>query len=67
MNVVSSVSNFVFSMKLKIPIPPKIIHITFQPKTGVIKMFIKTPLREDKPNATKKRELQVIPCLKKLK
>jgi len=53
-------------MKLKIPIPPKIIHITFQPKTGVIKMFIKTPLREDKPNATKKRELQVIPCLKKL-
>lgn len=53
-------------MKLKIPIAPKIIHIVFQPKTGVIKMFIKTPPRDDKPNATKKRELQVIPCLNQL-
>ena len=66
MNVVSSVWNFVFSMKLKIPIAPKIIHIVFHPKTGVIKMFIKTPPRDDKPNATKKRELQVIPCLNQL-
>jgi hypothetical protein len=42
------------------------IHIMFQPNMGVIKMFMKTPLSDDKPNATKKRELQVMPCLKRL-
>lgn len=62
----SSVLNFVFIAKLKMPIHPRMIHIMFQPNMGVIKMFMKTPLSDDKPNATKKRELQVMPCLKRL-
>jgi len=62
----SSVLNFVFIAKLKIPIHPRMIHIVLQPNMGVIKMPIKTQLRDDNPNATKKRELQVIPCLKRL-
>jgi len=66
MKVSSSVSNLVFKAKLKIPMHPRIIHIILQPNTGVIKMFINTPPNDDKPKATKNRELQVIPCLKSL-
>jgi len=61
--VFSSVSYLRFIAKLKIPMHPRIIHIMLQPNTGVIYMFINTPPSEDKPKATKNRELQVIPCL----